>query len=191
MTRSSVTLREARPDDGEDIGFLVEVWGDVLRRCDAQDRAGDVHQLVSRAAADPDERLLLAEHDGRRVGAVLLRLATLSPVNLEPVVQVIAPHVLPAFRRKGAGLALVEAAATFAEERGVGHVMTASSTGSREGNRFMARLGFGPVATLRVAPTAVVRARAGSQRAPLRAPGGARPLGQVLAARRAVRRSVV
>lgn len=191
MTRPSVTLRDARPDDAEDIGFLAEVWADVLRRCDAEDRAGDVVTLAARAAASPDERLLLAEYDGQRAGAVLLRLATVTPVNLEPVVQTLSPHVLPAFRRRGVGKALVEAAAAFAEERGVAHVMTASSSGSREANRFMARLGFGPLATLRVAPTAVVRARTTAQRAPLRQPGGARPLGQVLAARRAVRRESV
>lgn len=191
MSRPSVTLREARPGDAEDVDFLAHLWTDVLRRCDAQDRAGDVHILVARAAADRDERLLLAEYDGQRAGAVLLRLATLTPVNLEPVVQTLSPHVLPAFRRRGVGRVLVEAAAAFAEERGVAHVMTASSSGSREANRFMARLGFGPIATLRVAPTVVVRSRTGSQRAPLRAPGGGRPLGQVLAARRAVRRETV
>lgn len=191
MTRPSVTLREARPGDAADLDFLTEVWSDVLRRCDAGGRAEDVGQIVARAAADPDERLLVAELDGERAGAVLLRLDTLTPVNLEPVVQTLSPHVLPAYRRKGVGKALVEAAALFAEERGVGHVLTASSSGSREANRFMARLGFGPVATLRVATTPVLRSRAVSQRAPLRSPGTARPLGQVLAARRAVRRESV
>jgi GNAT superfamily N-acetyltransferase len=188
MTRPVVTLRQARPDDPEDVAFLAEVWAEVLRRCDAEDRAADVVTLAARAADSEDERLIVAEHDGQRAGAVLLRLATLTPVNLEPVVQTLSPHVLPAFRRRGVGRALVEAAASFAEEHGIAHVMTASSSGSREANRFMARLGFGPLATLRVAPTAIVRSKTGAQRAPLRGPGASRPLGQVLAARRAVRR---
>ena len=52
-------------------------------------------------------------------------------------------------RRRGVGKALVEAAVTWAEELGIGHVATAAASGSREANRFMARLALGPQAVLR------------------------------------------
>ena len=52
-----------------------------------------------------EERIVVAEVDGQVVGAVHLRATTLTPINLEPVVQAISPHVLPDFRRHGVGSA--------------------------------------------------------------------------------------
>ena len=92
---------------------------------------------------------MVAEYDGQVAGAVHLRATTLTPINLEPVVQAISPHVLPAFRRRGVGGRLMEAAVAFAEERGIAHIATAAVSGSRDANRFMARLGARPAAVLR------------------------------------------
>src|SRR5262249_2049745 len=89
--------------------------------------------------------------------------------------------VVPAYRRRGVGKALMEHAVTWAEELGLGHVATAAPAGSREANRFMARLALGPQATLRLAPTHAVRAKL-SARTP-----GARQVTQVLAVRRSLR----
>jgi hypothetical protein len=81
----------------------------------------------------------------------------------------------------------MDAAVSWAEERGAGHLATAAATGSRDGNRFLARLALGPVATLRLAPTAAVRAKLMAQRPPVaRVP--ARQLTHVLAVRRSMRR---
>ena len=60
--------------------------------------------------------------------------------------------------------------------------------GSRDANRFMARIGLGPYAVVRVAPTHAVRSRLTAYRRPASSTG-ARPLTQVLAARRSLRRS--
>jgi hypothetical protein len=76
---------------------------------------------------------------------------------------------------------LVEAAVTWAEELGIGHVATAAASGSREANRFMARLALGPQAVLRMAPTPAVRAKLCG-----RYPAG-RQVTQVLAVRRTLR----
>ena len=38
----------------------------------------------------------------------------------------------------------MEAAVSYAEELGIGYVATAASSGSRDANRFMARLALGP-----------------------------------------------
>ena len=83
----------------------------------------------------------------------------------------------------------MEAAVTYAEERGIAHVATAATAGSRDANRFFARLALGPMATLRLAPTNVVRAKlsVGSRHSV-----GVRPsrqLAQILAARRSLRGS--
>jgi len=107
-------------------------------------------------------------------------------------VQAISPHVLPAFRRRGVGRTLMEAAVAFAEERGIAHIATAAVSGSRDANRFMARLALGPHAVLRLAPTAMVQAKLDAQ-APTtsRTSGrsGARQLTHVRAARRSTRRA--
>jgi hypothetical protein len=61
------------------------------------------------------------------------------------------------YRRRGAGRALIAAAAAFAEQNGIEHVMVGVSPASREGNRFLARLGFMPVLVRRVATVQVLR----------------------------------
>jgi ribosomal protein S18 acetylase RimI-like enzyme len=60
-------------------------------------------------------------------------------------------------RRRGAGRALVAAAAAFAEERGVDQLVVAVHPGQREANRFFARLGFAPIAVRRTASVGAVR----------------------------------
>jgi GNAT superfamily N-acetyltransferase len=61
--------------------------------------------------------------------------------------------------RRGAGKALVAAAAAYADERGIDQLVVSVNPGSREGNRFFARLGFAPLAVRRIAPVSVVRRR--------------------------------
>ena len=183
MSRSVVSLRCARASDAP---ALVEVWKDVLRRADPAQQLSDIVQVIADAADDPDQRLVIAECDGEVAGAVHLRATTLTAVNLEPTVQVISPHVLTRHRRRGIGRVLIESAVTFAEERGIGHVATAAASSSRDANRFMARLAFGPQAVLRVAVTHAVRAQLTARRPAVERSG--RQLSAVLAARRSLRR---
>lgn len=185
MTRSLVTLREAVAADAL---FLVELWHDSLRRADRQDQAADLEIVIKNASASPEQRLVVAEYNDVPVGAVFLRATTLSPINREPIVQALSPQVLPSARRKGVGQALMEEAVTWADQLGVAHVMTAASSMSRDGNRFLARMGFSSHATLRVAPTAMLRAKLTSGlTAGQRAVANRGHLGQVLAARRSMR----
>lgn len=182
--RSQVLLRTAIDSDAE---VLVTLWEGVIRRGTRDQQVEDVRHVIDRVSAMPEERIVVAMLDDRVVGAVHLRATTLTPINLEPVVLAISPHVLPDHRRQGVGTALMEAAVAFAEERGIGHVATAVENGSRESNRFMARLALGPAATLRVAPTATVKGRLLPGRPTSRV--GGRQLTQVLAARRSMRRT--
>jgi GNAT superfamily N-acetyltransferase len=189
VKRTLVSLRLASPDDA---AVLAEVWAEVLRRVDHDEQVADLERIIARVTPLQDERIVVAEYDGEVAGAVHLRATTLTPINLEPVVQAISPHVLPAFRRHGVGRALMGAAVAFAEERSIAHIATAAVSGSRDANRFMARLALGPHAILRLAPTAMVKAKLDAQ-----APGigvttgrsGARQLTHVLAARRSSRRA--
>jgi ribosomal protein S18 acetylase RimI-like enzyme len=171
-----------------DAPLLVELWGDALRRVDEQDQIADLELLIKAAVESPEQRFVVAEYDGELAGAVFLRLTTLTAVNLEPVVEAVSPHVFPQFRRHGIGSSLIECAVSFAEELGAAHVMTAAASGSRDANRFMARLGLGPYAVTRVALAPAVRAKVTAQRPGLSTNGG-RHLTRVLAARRSMKRT--
>jgi predicted N-acetyltransferase YhbS len=189
VKRTQVSLRLASPNDA---AVLAEVWAEVLRRVDHDEQVADLKRIIGRVTPLQDERIVVAEYDGEVAGAVHLRASTLTPINLEPVVQAISPHVLPAFRRRGVGRALMGAAVTFAEERSIAHIATAAISGSRDANRFMARLALGPHAILRLAPTAMVQAKLDAQAPAIGVStgrSGARQLTHVLAARRSSRRA--
>jgi hypothetical protein len=103
-------------------------------------------------------------------------------------VHVIAPYVADAHRRKGIGRALLNAATSFADERHISTLATITTAGSREANRYLARLGLVPHALMRTAPAGLVSSRLGvaaGQRLP-RPRQGAK-LAEVMAARRAAR----
>jgi GNAT superfamily N-acetyltransferase len=178
MSRSLVAMREATLADVEQV---AELWQPFLRRGSADEPLNDVATAIERAGDRPGERLVIAEYDGEFAGAVFLKSAAYSPVNSDLVLQVHNLSVVPTHRRHGIGKALVECAVTWAEELGLGYVATAASSGSREANRFMARLALGPQAVLRVAPTCAVRAKLSSRQS------SGRQVTQVLAARRSLR----
>jgi GNAT superfamily N-acetyltransferase len=178
MSRSLVAMREATLADVEQV---AELWQPFLRRGSADEPLNDVATAIERAGDRPGERLVIAEYDGEFAGAVFLKSAAYSPVNSDLVLQVHNLSVVPAHRRHGIGKALVECAVTWAEELGLGYVATAASSGSREANRFMARLALGPQAVLRMAPTPVVRSKLAARHP------AARQVKQVLAVRRSLR----
>lgn len=183
MSRAAAVLRDATIDDAP---ALVALWGDLMRRLPTGDQMDEMITIITRASQDNDQRITVAECDGEAIGAVLLRVTTLSPLNSEPVVQAISTHVNPEFRRRGVGRLLMEAAVQHAEEQGIGHVAAASLSSSRDAHRFLARMALAPQAVLRIAPTHVVRAKITGRR-----PTGVerrQPLSQVLAQRRSMRR---
>jgi hypothetical protein len=80
---------------------------------------------------------------------------------------------------------------TWAEEKDSSHVLVAASATSRDTNRFMARLGLGQVALMRIAAVPTLRSRL-----PVETPAAARvgsrssrSVGQVIAQRRSQRRA--
>lgn len=181
MGRSAITTRGAGQEDSV---WLAELWADLLRRADRSEQVADLELIVKRAAASPEERLVVAEIDGDPAGAVLVRMATVGALNLEGCVQAVHPRVLQPYRRRGVGKALLEAATVFAEDHGVPLVSALVPSTSRESNRFMARLGLGQAGVWRIAPTSVVRARLTPK-----GTAAARPRQRILAARRSARRT--
>lgn len=184
MARAQTTLRTAELADAP---FLADLWSESCRRADRSEQVTDLEAVIKSAEDSPEERLLVADYDGVPAGAVLLRLSAVGPMNPEPCLQVLLPCVSASLRRRGVGRALMEAAVAYAEELGVGQLATAVDSASRDANRFMARLGLGPRATLRYAPVATVQSKVCGSPAG-RAQTG-RQLGQILAARRSMRRT--
>lgn len=186
MQQPRVRVRDAVPADAD---FLAELWSGELRRAEHREQVADLVAVVESARRSCDQRLAIAERAGEPVGAVLLRLGSVGPLNPEPVVQVLSPHVVPGRRRRGVGRLLMETALAFAEERGVPQVATAVEAGARDSNRFMARLALGPQATVRLGPTAAVRARLSAQRPQPATTGSRQSATRLLAARRSMRGS--
>ncbi len=187
MSRSPVVVRPAEPAD---VTTLRELWGEILRKGAIDEQLTDLGRIVAEAGRRDDQMIAVAEVDGQVAGAVFLQASTLTPLNSEPAVMAVSPHVLPAYRRKGVGTVLMEAAVRFAEQRGIPHVCTAASPEARDANRFMARLAFSPQATLRAASTSAVRARLTARKPRVRQVATARQIDRVLAARRVRREHV-
>ncbi len=152
-------------------------------------------QLESRYAeclGDPTRRLVVVADGDDVLG---MGLMTIGPANA--LVDVPAVHLSHAIvarraRRRGAGRALVGAAAAYAEEHGVEQLVAVVNPAARDANRFLARLGFAPVDVRRSAPVSAVRRRlvaadvrpadpARRRHVVRRARGGALPLGPATA----------
>jgi GNAT superfamily N-acetyltransferase len=105
------------------------------------------------------DRLLLvaADDTGTVVGMLAARHDEIGAIDLTPVLHVTHLMVAPGHRRRGVGRALLAAAVHVADEGGVEHVLATAAAGSREGNRYLARIGFAPLVLHRIAPTATLR----------------------------------
>lgn len=128
--------------------------------------------LAKRFAEIIDERartLLVAVDDAAGVvGLLVARRDEIGAIDLTPVLHVSHLLVTPKFRRRGVGRSLLAAAVHLADEQGLDHVLATAASGSREGNRYLARLGFAPLVMHRVAPTSVLRRSLGMSDMPER-----------------------
>lgn len=188
MARCPLTVRDAEP---EDVHALRELLAPVTIRGHEEPRLETEMQAIANVALDPDQRLVVAVTDEDVVGVAHLIRATLSPLQSETAVHLLHLNVREDQRRHGIGHALLEATVTWAEEKDSSHVIVAATASSRDTNRFMARLGLGQAALMRVATVASLRSRL-----PIETPAAARvgsrshrSVGQVLAQRRSLRRA--
>lgn len=163
MRRSSIRIRAARVDE---VSVLVE-FGRELRDLPSGRRHGcpaarDSEERYRAVLDDPARRVVLAVDEADRpIGMAIFALDIVGELLDVPAVRVSHLVVDRAQRRRGAGRALVAAAASYAEEAGVEHVMTGAAPTSRDSNRFLARLGFAPVVVRRVGSLALLRRNLG------------------------------
>lgn len=182
---------QVRPATSEDVPDLVEVWGSGRLGYDGPADLEEAAASVARISADPDQQVLVAYVEDHVAGAVHLSRAPIGPLHSDAAVFVGHLQVLERWRRHGVGRAFVEAAVSWAEEKGTDHVITAAPPNSRDANRFLARLGFAQLAVLRGATLTTLRGKL-----PVETPAAARlgarthrSVGQVLVQRRSMRRA--
>ncbi len=168
MTRTPVTTRQATP---EDVPALVDLWAELLRAGAGSatvlrpgQPAGDVGVALVEAMGRPDVRVLVATVGDEPVGMAVLTVGPLGPLTPQRAVQLHHVVVRDGFRRRGAGHALLAAAATYAEQVGVDHVLVGVYPAMREASRFYARMGFAPLAVRRVATVPVLRRQLAADR---------------------------
>jgi len=141
---------------------LLPVEGGGRGRPSTAGRSG-LEDRYRDAVADPTRHVVLAV-SGSGANEQVLGMAILSVATTNELLDLSSVHMTHAVvagrhRKRGAGKALVAAAAAFAEERGIEQLVVSVHPGSREAARFFARLGLRPVAVRRTAPVAVVRRR--------------------------------
>ena len=184
MPRQAPRIRDAVPEDTADLLLLWDSASGIahgsIREPEEAERA------LASLAADPDERMVLALVDDRIVGAMHVSRAPLWPLVQECAVHTSFLMVSPEHRRHGVGHALMEAAVSWAEEKDIAQI-TAITDGTRENNRFLARLGLATFANVRHSSTVALRKKLSSELGRV-AGGGNRHLVEVLAHRRSVRR---
>jgi ribosomal protein S18 acetylase RimI-like enzyme len=161
------TAVRVRPATAADLPALLtfseQLRDQLLPTPESKRSRGSRSSLESRyldAIADPDRHLVLAVGDDD--AALGMALMTVAPANALldlPALHVSHVVVADASKRRGAGKALVAEAASYAEARGIEQVVVSVNPGSRDANRFFARLGFAPLAVRRVAPVSVIRRR--------------------------------
>lgn len=91
------------------------------------------------------------------VGVVLAGFDDAGLVVPVPVLAISRLAVAPKQRRRGIGRALLNACIEAAEAEGIQHLISVSPPSGRDGNRYLARVGFVPMATRRIAAVGTVR----------------------------------
>jgi ribosomal protein S18 acetylase RimI-like enzyme len=162
VSRSGLRVRLATVDDMEALVTLAgeaRELGPVRGRAAGRRGPDGIRARCARLLEDPDHRILLAvdDADHQVMGAAVVGPDAVGGLLDPPSVYVSALLVSPACRKRGAGRALVAAAASYAEELGIDSVVVGVAPTGRDANRFFARLGFAPLVIRRIAPAAALR----------------------------------
>jgi ribosomal protein S18 acetylase RimI-like enzyme len=161
VSRGNVRVRPAAPSDIADL-ITLSVDNGIVDQVTRRGRTGASATLADRYAtllADPERLVLVAveEQHEKLVGfAVLMeeQVGVLSPTTTLYISHLL---VAPSYRRRGTGRALLSGAVRHAEDREIDHLVVGVQSSARDANRYLARLGFAPLVTRRIASVAVLR----------------------------------
>jgi ribosomal protein S18 acetylase RimI-like enzyme len=171
VTWHSVRVRTVTEQDLPVLLALGEELREQLLEAPARGRTAAagraaLDQRYRDAISDPDRHLVLAvigaAEEEQVLGMAMFSVSTTNALLDVPAVHVTHAVVAGRQRRRGAGRALVSAAAAFADEQGIDQLVMSVNPTSREAARFFARLGFAPTSVRRAAPVSVVRRKLAS-----------------------------
>lgn len=161
MSRVNVRVRPATHDDISALVTLVQTIdtssGLFSGKPLHDPSTGHLHERFDEILESERTLLLATDEAGAVVGMLAARDDEVGAIELTPVLHVTHLMVEPQHRRRGIGRALLAAAVVLADERGIEHVLSTAAAGSREGNRYLARIGFAPLVVHRIAPTSALR----------------------------------
>ncbi|MEO8888105.1 MAG: GNAT family N-acetyltransferase [Jatrophihabitantaceae bacterium] len=155
-----------RPADISDVPGLVALTrsidltsGQFSGRAILDDSDAHLRERFAEILGEGTRTLLVAVDDstGELAGLLVARPDEIGAVDLTPVLHVSHLIVGPKQRRRGIGRMLLAAVVHLAEAQGVERILATAAAGSREGNRYLARLGFAPLVVHRVASIAALR----------------------------------
>lgn len=140
---SRLSFRDATPDD---LGFIVRLIVDdnVVATNDRPDEPDHPRYLAAfeAIAADPNQRLIIAERDGQPVGTQQLTFIPGIARFGESRCLIEAVHIAPTHRNLGLGGEMIGWAIEQARTRGCGLVQLTSNKQRLDAHRFYERLGF-------------------------------------------------
>jgi len=161
VSRTNVRVRRADAADAPELARLARrldlSLGTFSGRGLANDSAEHLTRRFAELIADGQCVLLTAVDDSGIVGLLAARRYELGTIEATPTLHVSHLLVDPAVRRKGVGRTLLAAAVSVAEDSGFDRVLATAGSGSREANRYLARLGFAPLVLARIASTSTLR----------------------------------
>ena len=162
MSRSRVRVRPAELADLPQLMRVVEATDLQLGAPGGQqfqaDALANLPERFATILSTDDRTVLVAVDDlGDIVGMVVAAEGDVGAITSIPALHISHLLVAPGHRRRGVGRALLAAVVHLADQRGVDHVIATAVTGSRDANRYLARLGFAPLVVRRIATTATLR----------------------------------
>lgn len=139
----TLSYRDATPAD---LAFIIGLIFDdaVAETPDRPDEPDHPRYLAALAAidADPNQRLLVAEYEGRPAGTLQLTFIPGIARLGESRCLIEAVHIAPDLRSRGLGSQMIRWAIEEARARGCGVVQLTSNKKRVDAHRFYQRLGF-------------------------------------------------
>jgi predicted N-acetyltransferase YhbS len=162
VSRSRVRVRPAELADLPSLLKLVESTDLQLgapggRQLQADTLANLPERLATILTGDDRTVLVAVDDMGEIVGLVVVSEGDVAAITDVPALYIGHLLVVPGHRRRGVGRALLAASVHLADQRGIEHVVATAVSGSRDANRYLARLGFAPLVVRRIATTATLR----------------------------------
>lgn len=136
MSPSPVAVRDARPEDADDVARLLRIVGTRLPPGDARVGEGLADFLADGGT------VLVAEEEGRVVGVCTLLIRRFSPMDASPGAWLDGLAVEERYRGRGIGRALMQEARRRAEEAGCDSVILHTHEDQKEALRLYEELGL-------------------------------------------------